>query len=201
MRHNFKSAECQVLKQINGSQVGDLEAKDYFNSISYQKIFELTRKLRKKNKNHSIIDQFTTSDMVHETWCKVASAESKTPIETKKQFYDYIHQTMHSILIDSKKRMSTLKRNANVVSISDAKYNEHSEIKEEYINEKISLSSEIYKLLNSKPKHAQILIYYYYLGLKVKEIAIILHEDEKWVEVEKRKLVRYLKEKLNSPKL
>ncbi len=198
-KHDNIEFERQLNQLINGWHSGDAEAQVLLDSLAYNKIFELTRKMRKKNQdNYSIIELYTTSDMVHEIWCRLASAQTTVSITTRRQFYDYIQSTMHSFLLDQQKKTNAQKRDAKVVYLPDARALDRGVMRTDHIEEQISLVSAIDQLRKENQLQADLTMYKYYLGLTSKEIARILDESDTFVEYELKKIKVKLKSMLES---
>lgn len=198
-KHDNIQFERQLNQLINGWNHGDAEAKVLLDSLAYNKIFEQTRKMRKKvQDNFSIIELYTTSDMVHEIWCRLASAQTTISINTRRQFYDYIQSTMHSYMLDQQKKTNAQKRDANVVYLPDARAVDRGVIKTDHVEEQMSLVSAIDELRKKNPLQADLTMYKYYLGLTSKEIARILDQTDSFVEYELKKIKVTLKAMLET---
>lgn len=198
-KHDNVQFERQLNQLINSWDHGDAEAKVLLDTLAYNKIFELTRKMRKKvQDNFSIIELYTTSDMVHEIWCRLASAQTTISINTRRQFYDYIQSTMHSYMLDQQKKTNAQKRDANVVYLPDARAVDRGVIKTDHVEDQMSLVSAIDELRKINPLQADLTMYKYYLGLTSKEIARILDKTDSFVEYELKKIKVSLKAMLES---
>ena len=162
------------------------EAVAALHTLAYSKIFDLTRSLRKKHKGSSIMSFFTTSDMVHEVWCRLASADCRVSISTRREFYNYIQQTMHTFMMDQQKSASRQKRDGNIVYLGtpgDLRQEiDMTQADESCAAEKLSLTFIIEKLSVNNSHLADIIKYKWYLGLQVKEISVILDVSESKVD-------------------
>jgi RNA polymerase sigma factor (TIGR02999 family) len=181
---------------------GDPDAIAALHTLAYSKIFDLTRSLRKKHKGSSVMSFFTTSDMVHEVWCRLASADCQVSISTRREFYNYIQKTMHSFMLDQQKSASRQKRDGNVVYLGTPEdmRKEIDLVDAEGIcaAEKLSITSIIESLSISNPHLADIIKYKWYLGLQVREMSVILDISESKVDKDINIAKIWLRSKLDT---
>lgn len=166
---------------IKGWDLGDPESIMALKTLAYSKIFELTRKLRKKSQESPVICHFTTSDMAHEVWLRLASADCQVSISSRREFYSYIQQTMHTFMLDEQKKYSRKKRDGNILYIGlleDTPSNESQYSDANKMEENVSLTKLIERLSIEHPDVAIVVKYKWYLGLVSKEISSVLDMAE-----------------------
>jgi RNA polymerase sigma factor (TIGR02999 family) len=192
----------QIDTLLIGWDEGEPEAVAALHTLAYSKIFDLTRSLRKKHKGSSLMSFFTTSDMVHEVWCRLASADCQVSIVTRREFYNYIQQTMHSFMLDQQKSASRKKRDGNIVYLgTPGDLNQKIDLfnsDDSCVAERLSITSIIEQLSVSNPHLADIIKYKWYLGLQVREISVILDVSESKIDKDVNIAKIWLRSKLGT---
>ena len=186
----------QIEDLVHAWNSDDLEADALLKTLAYHKIYELVRRDKSKRNASLFMENFKTSDFVHDVWCRIATAESTINIETKRQFYDYIQSAMHSYYVDQAKKASAKKRSAKIIYFDDSYNHEQQTVSTEHIDEQITVVSAINRLIGFNEEHAKLLMYKYYSGLTTKEIARLSGKPTNVIESELRKAKQIIKELL-----
>jgi len=178
--------QSQIDTLLSGWSADEPEAVAALHTLAYSKILDLTRKLRKKEAGSSLLNFFTTSDMVHEIWVRLASADCRISLESRRDFYKYIQQTMHTFMLDQHKKLNTQKRSADIIQfgrsseVSQVNQLHCEQTDSETLDDHLSLTMLVEKVQDETLK--DVIQMTWYLGLQSKEVASLLNISESTVE-------------------
>ncbi|MFT6834478.1 MAG: RNA polymerase sigma factor (TIGR02999 family) [Francisellaceae bacterium] len=191
--------EPELITLIQGWQNKDHQATQTLMGIAYQKIKELSIKHREKlpdNANTAIISQSST-DLAHDVYIRLVNAESTLPIDTLREFYQYLNAAVRNTFIDShRKLVETKSRNLDNTRLTSKSALTQAVTPFESSLDIMSLAHHIDELSKDFPRQAESLELRYFAQRSNKEIARMQDVSLRTVENDLRFSKAWLKQKL-----
>lgn len=191
--------EQELIELIKGWQNKDPQATKTLMGIAYQKIKELSIKHRQKlpeTANTAILSE-TATDLAHDVYIRLVNVESTLPIETLREFYQYVNVAVRNTFIDSHRKFVKTKSRSldNTRLTSKSALAQTTEPFENTLNI-MSISHHIKELSKVFPRQAESLELRYFSQCSNKKIARIQSVSLKTVDNDLRFAKAWLKQKL-----
>jgi RNA polymerase sigma factor (TIGR02999 family) len=191
--------ESELITLIQGWQNKEPKATQVLMGIAYQKIKELSLKHREQlpeNANTAILSQSAT-DLAHDVYIRLANAESTLPIDTLREFYQYLNAAVRNAFIDShRKLVETKSRNLDNTRLTSKSALSQEATPFENSIDIMSLAHQIDELSKDFPRQAESLELRYFAQRSNKEIARMQGVSLRTVENDLRFAKAWLKQKL-----
>lgn len=191
--------EKELIELIKGWQNKESKATKILMEIAYQKIKELSLKHRKKlpkNANTAILSQSAT-DLTHDVYIRLVNSESTLPIDTLREFYQYLNAAVRNAFIDSQRKLiETKSRNIDNTRLTSKSALEQKATPIEDTLDIMSLAHQIEELSKEFPRQAESLELRYFAQRSNKEIARLQEVSLRTVENDLRFSKSWLKLRL-----
>lgn len=191
--------EKELIELIKGWQNKESKATKILMEIAYQKIKDLSLKHRKKlpkNANTAILSQSAT-DLTHDVYIRLVNSESTLPIDTLREFYQYLNAAVRNAFIDSQRKLiETKSRNIDNTRLTSKSALEQKATPIEDTLDIMSLAHQIEELSKEFPRQAESLELRYFAQRSNKEIARLQEVSLRTVENDLRFSKSWLKLRL-----
>ncbi|MGI2224754.1 sigma-70 family RNA polymerase sigma factor [Shewanella frigidimarina] len=189
--------ESEVLSLIKAWQNGEPEPTNVLMELAYIKIKEYAN-THYKNLPEDVNTAFlslSVTDLTHDCYEKLLSAESTLPVDTLREFYSYLNSAVRNLFIDHyRKTVKTQVRSISKVSSSVAITQKGQPLEEEFNN--IILYLEMDGFSKHYARQAEALDLRYFAQKSNKEIARLLGVSLRTVENDLRFAKAWLKQRM-----
>lgn len=192
--------ELDVLRLISGWQKGDPKASHVLMELSYLKIKEFA-KASFQNLPDDVNTAFlsmSVTELTHDTYEKLQRIEPNLPVETVRQYYNYLNSSVRNLFIDHYRKQVKTKSGA-----LEKKPLHSAHLQQIAVNSdleditQLTLHQQMNEFAKLYPRQSEVIELKYFAQKSHKDIAKILRVSVRTVENDVRFAKAWLKQRLN----
>lgn len=177
------SSSGEITQLLSAARDGDRDAADRLFALVYQELHRIAHR-----QLGSGGDSLRTTDLLHETYLKLAQGQAATPRD-RGHFFAVAARAMRQILVDHARRRQAQKRGAGVRAglLDDERIGAATQIEEI-----LAVDTALGRLEALDPRLARLVELRFYAGLSVDETAAALEVSDRTVKRDWRKARAFL---------